>query len=461
MSAPRIALNHPSALRILATGGAMTWGGWAAISDDDDEISIDSNKNANRHREPILWHCGMLQHGQFSLATAPLRSKNSLLFASSTLEPNRTSMEAASVQVVSKEEEEEKTPKLEETIPKKKKTLVYDFVVIGNGNAGQSALRVLQERCPSAKIAMIDPLRPSSAAAATSKSKSKLLSVGNSSKIHYYAETATGFHPHDRTVQLLAADDPTLQLEYKYGILLATGARGAPPPLELFEESALSRVLELRTTELVGNHNHPRKQKRPVLPPERVRRAVIETASQGARVGILGSGWEALDLACAAAEVAHPNTSQSQKRGRRNAMPTIVFGSPGPAWHILPQYLSSELRKKIRKQGIDIQDRSIVRYVANVNVNNNQNGNANGGTTQELELHTAKTYDLLETQRTKMDLLIGKYQRLIGGGCSLIDELCMTYQIFRIVLLVCFQSHRIRLMPREVPLFPLPKLLNE
>lgn len=404
MSAPRIALNHPSTLRILATGGAITWG-WAAISDDIDEIkssnSID-NSNANRHREPIQWHCGMLHHGKFSLAT-PLFSKNSLLLASSAFEPNRTSMEAATVQV--SEEEEENTPKLEETIMlKKKNTLVYDFVIIGNGNAGQSALRVLQERCPSAKIAVIDPLRPSSAAA-TSKSKSKLLSVGNPNKTDYYAETATGFHPHDRTVQLLA--DPTLQLEYKYGILLATGARGAPPPLELFEESALSRVLELRTTELVGNHNHPRKQKRPVLPPERVRRAVIETASQGARVGILGSGWEALDLACAAAEVAHPNT---QKR-RRNAMPTIVFGSPGPAWQILPQYLSSELRKKIRKQGIDIQDRSIVRYIANVNVNSTGNGNANGGTTQELELHTAKTYDLLETQRTKMDLLIRKYPK--------------------------------------------------
>jgi hypothetical protein len=414
----------------------MTWG-WAAISDEDEEIrnsnSIDSN-NANRHRKPILWHCGMLHRGQFPLAT-PLFSKNSLLFASSTLEPNRSYMEAASPQV--SKEEEENTPKLKETMPKKKKTLVYDFVVIGNGNAGQSALRVLQERCPSAKIAVIDPLRPSSAAA-SSKSKSKLLSVGNPNKIEYYAETVTGFHPHDRTVQLLA--DPTLQIEYKYGILLATGARGAPPPLELFEESALSRVLELRTTELVGNHNHPRKQKRPVLPPERVRRAVIETASQGARVGILGSGWEALDLACAAAEVAHPNT---QKR-RRNAMPTIVFGSPGPAWHILPQYLSSELRKKIRKQGIDIQDRSIVRYIANVDVNSNRNGNANGGTTQELELHTAKTYDLLETQRTKMDLLIGKYQRL-AGVYSIIDGLCMTYHIvFTIALLVWFGSSRTR-----------------
>jgi hypothetical protein len=422
MAAPRFALNHPSTLRILATGGAMSWG-WAAISDDDDEIRNSNsihNNNANRH--------------PFSLST-PLFSKNSLLFARSTLEPNRTSMEAAPVQV-SKEGEETTPSKLKATIPKTKKTLVYDFVVIGNGNAGQSALRVLQERCPSAKIAMIDPLRPSSAAA-TNKSKSKLLSVGNSNKMDYYPETATGFHPHDRTVQLLA--DPTLQLEYKYGILLATGARGAPPPLELFEESALSRVLELRTTELVGNHNYPRKQKRPVLPPERVRRAVIETASQGARIGILGSGWEALDLACAAAEVAHPS---SQKR-RRNAMPTIVFGSPGPVWHILPQYLSLELRKKIRKQGIDIQDRSIVRYIANVNVNSNRDGNVNGGTTQELELHTAKTYDLLETQRTKMDLLIGEYQ-ILAGKCSMIDGLCMTYQILRIVLLVCFQSHRIR-----------------
>jgi hypothetical protein len=300
-------------------------------------------------------------------------------------------------------------------------------------------VRVLQEQCPSAKIAVIDPLRPSAAAAAATKNKGKsklLSSIGslhhpNNKFTDYYTETATGFHPHDRTVQLLSATaaDPStstststsstlpLQLEYKYGIVLATGARGAPPPMELFEESSLSRVLELRTTALVGNnnnnnhnHDHPRKPKRPVLPPERVRRAVIETASQGARVGILGSGWEALDLACAAAEVA------KQPRRSHINMPaamttTLVFGSPGPAWHILPPYLSSELRKKIRKQGINIQDRSIVRYIANVNRNGNGNGNANGDTTttQELELHTAKTYDLLETQRTKMDLLIGKY----------------------------------------------------
>jgi hypothetical protein len=134
--------------------------------------------------------------------------------------------------------------------------------------------------------------------------------------IIHYAQTAIGFHPHDRTVQLLAtdADDSNsnstaststtsiIQLKYKYGILLATGARGAPPPLELIEDHALSRVLELRTTELVmaGNNNN-NKNRRPVLPPERVRRAVIDTASQGARVAILGSGWDALDLASAAA----------------------------------------------------------------------------------------------------------------------------------------------------------------
>jgi hypothetical protein len=238
-------------------------------------------------------------------------------------------------------------------------TIDFDFIIIGNGNAGQSALRTLRERCPKAKIAVIDPVRPTETTV----------------RIHHYRETVTGFDPKKRTVRLLS--NPSVQLQYKHGILVATGARGAPPPLELFEESALSRVLELRTTELLGN------TKRPMMAPERVRSTVIDIAANGGKVAILGSGWEALDLVCAADQV-----------GKKK--PTIVFGNPGPAWNILPQYLSSELRKKLVKRDIDILDRSVVRYVADTTA----------AKSRKLELHTARVYDLLETQRRILDLLV-------------------------------------------------------
>jgi Pyridine nucleotide-disulphide oxidoreductase len=273
-------------------------------------------------------------------------------------EPSRTSLDAA-VPVV-EDLLLQTTTTANTTEPQASNQSVdYDFIIIGNGNAGLSALRTLRQRCPKAKIAVIDPLRPTNSTA----------------RIQYYRETVTGFDPKKRTVRVLS--NPTLELRYKHGVLVATGARGAPPPLELFEQSSLSRVLELRTTELLGN------TKRPMMAPERVRSTVIQIAASGGKVAILGSGWEALDLACAA-----------EQTGKKK--PTIVFSNPGPAWNILPPYLSSELRKKLMKREIDIMDRSVVRYIADTAA----------AKTRRLELHTARVYDLLETQRTVVDLLV-------------------------------------------------------
>ena len=292
----------------------------------------------------------------FAFPRIDVRSTDSYQSWSSLLEPNKTSLESSILDLVD--------PMLEQTTPEEttNKTKHYDFIIIGNGNAGQSALRTLRERCPKATIAVIDPVRP---VAGTSSDRRRT---------EHYRETVTGFDPKLRTVQLLS--DRHTQLKYKYGILVATGARGAPPPLELFEESALSRVLELRTTELLGN------TKRPMMAPEKVRSTVIGIAASGGKVAILGSGWEALDLVLAA-----------EKVGRKK--PTIVFGNPGPAWNILPQYLSSELRKKLVRRDVDILDRSVVRYVADMK-----------SRARKLELHTAKVYDLLETRRSVLDLLV-------------------------------------------------------
>jgi hypothetical protein len=238
----------------------------------------------------------------------------------------------------------------------------YDFVVLGNGNAGKSAIQVLRKQCPGASIALVDPLRPHI--------------QENSTKVDYYPFSSIGFHPPTRTVQLA---DPNTQLQYRHAILVATGSRGAPPPLTLFDDQILDRVLELRPTDVPGN------SKRPVLAPETVRRLALMAASQGAKICVLGSGWEAVELAVAAS-----------KAGKE--APLLAFGSAGPLCHILPRYLSTAVTKRLRQQGIDIQERSLVRYVAH---------NVRHGTPR-LEVHAAKSFDMLDTQRFLVDLLVGK-----------------------------------------------------
>jgi hypothetical protein len=207
---------------------------------------------------------------------------------------------------------------------------------------------------------VIDPLR---------------VSKGSNKKVKHFRDTVCGFDPSTKTLQLL--EDANVTIRYKHGVLIATGSRGAPPPLELFEETALSRVLELRPTEL------PKNTKRPMMAPETVRRTVAEASAKGAKVAILGSGWEALDLLILA-----------EQKGKKK--PSICFASQGPVWNVLPNYLSTELRRKLNKRDIDIQDRTYVRYVADIEHLRSR----------KIELHTARTYDLLDTRRVVLDLLV-------------------------------------------------------
>jgi NADH dehydrogenase FAD-containing subunit len=266
---------------------------------------------------------------------------------------------------------------------------MYDFIIIGYGNTGQSALHTLREKCPNARIALVDPLRSSNKGKKNSNNSSNNNdNNNNSTNTEYYRDTVVEFDPSTKSVKLLM--DPDTSIGYKHGVLIATGARGAPPPLELFQEEALSRVLELRPTELSKN------TKRPMMAPERVRKAVVVAASRGAKIAVLGSGWEALDLVLVA--------EKACKSVKKHKMPTICYANQGIAWNILPPYLSAELRKKLSKRGIDLQDRSFVRYVADFQQQSN-NGNSNGNC-QQLELHNAKTYDLLDTRRTILDLLV-------------------------------------------------------
>mmetsp|Transcript_26744 Transcript_26744/g.30398 ORF Transcript_26744/g.30398 Transcript_26744/m.30398 type:complete len:865 (+) Transcript_26744:141-2735(+) len=303
-----------------------------------------------------------------------------LASASLSLEPHKTSLEVEMIRRATKsidsaavfqQEQEQQKPLRDEVVKAEVNKVLYDFVIVGFGNAGQSALQTLQMKCPHATIAIVDPLRSSN------RGKNYSNNQNNKNRDHY-RNTVVKFDPSSKTLRFLT--DRHNSIGYKHGILIATGARGSPPCLELFEKTSLSRVLELRPTEL------PKNSKRPMMAPERVRKTVVEAAQRGAKIGILGSGWEALDLLLLA-----------EREGKSNKnRPTICYASPGFCWNILPSYLSAELRKKLNKREIDLQDRSFVRYVADI-----QQWNC-----QQIELHTAKTYDLLDTRRTVLDLLV-------------------------------------------------------
>lgn len=239
--------------------------------------------------------------------------------------------------------------------------VIYDFVVLGNGNAGKSAAETLRTECPGAKIAVVDPLRP-----------------GGGLGVDHWSFGATGFCPASRLVHL--AYTPT-KLKYRHAILVATGSRGAPPPPSVFDKESLLRVLELRPTHLAGNGL------RPVLPAESVRKLAMMAVSEGATVGILGSGWEAVELAVAASV-------------KRKNKPLLTFGSAGPLSQVLPRYLSVEVTKKLRNHGINVLERRLVKYVANAIM-------AQG---TKLEVHSSISYDTLDTQRDLVDLLLSKFK---------------------------------------------------
>ena len=279
----------------------------------------------------------------------------------------------------------------------------YDFVVIGHGIAGKSAVKTLQKLCPGASIAIVDPN--------LNKTRKQNQVAGND-KIELYGSRCEGFDPSSRCVRLSDSDK---DLRYKHSILVTTGSRGAPPPHYLFDEKALGRIMELRPTLLPPPSAEASQSSgragRPVWDPARVRQTALQAARRGERVAVLGSGWDAVELAIACS-AAHAQS----KRRKSSVAATMIFGSKGPLSHVAPQYLSAAIFKRLssEKHKIELFHRSLIRYVGPDKPYNedNKNGNTANGNQHEvqckgLQLYTAKSYDLLDGTRTDVHWLVG------------------------------------------------------
>jgi hypothetical protein len=130
----------------------------------------------------------------------------------------------------------------------------------------------------------------------------------------------------------------------------------------------------------------------------------------------LGNGLEALQLAAACRHEHHqhdrsadiPKTT-THNHSNNTPIVTMGFGSAGVLSTRLPRYLSRAVSKRLKFLGMDIQERSVVRYVAMMAAEPSQSSPSATTTMSHLELHLVKSYDSLDTQRHRADLLIGKF----------------------------------------------------
>lgn len=279
----------------------------------------------------------------------------------------------------------------------------YDFIVIGYGAAGQSAVETLQKVCPTASIALVDSLRRPSDHTIRQQTD-------------FFAARAIGLSPRDRRVDLDhdndvdddVSNESTFSLTYRVALLLATGARGAPPPTYLMEVKARSRILELRSTTShqaeidnglsVQDNADPSSNlnQRPILSAEETRRRVAQYSKEGAAIAILGSGWDAVDLAVSASTAS--KQPKNTKAKRTTIMPpTIVFGAHGPLSHVLPNYLSNAVSKRLQSRNVRVLDRSLVRYIS---------CEQKAGSPRSIRLYTAKLHDFLEGSTASVDWVV-------------------------------------------------------
>ncbi|CAB9517934.1 expressed unknown protein [Seminavis robusta] len=286
----------------------------------------------------------------------------------------------------------------------------YDFVILGHGIAGKSALETLQKLSPQASIAVIDPFlawnhKSKKSQHSKQQTPSSNNSNNNNNKVDFYASRCQGFHPLTRQVQVQVQqqhsddDHATTIIRYQHAILVATGSRGAPPPHYLLDERALGRILELRPT-ILPHHTDKTTITRPIWNPAQIRHTVLQAARRGDKVAVLGSGWDAIELAVAV------SSSSSTKKP---AAACLVFGGKGPLSHVLPQYLSASVAKRLTsiKHNIPILHRSLIRYIGSDQVYSKKKTKSHDHKDDAgLQLYTAKSYDFLDASRTAVQWVV-------------------------------------------------------
>lgn len=283
-----------------------------------------------------------------------------------------------------------------------------DFIVIGYGNAGSAASQHLEAKCPKAKIMCVDPHIQ-----ATFVEGLVVMKHGSAIRLNHSK----------KTIDILSSSGQLERIRFKHSILISTGVRGAPPPMECIDERISERVLELRSTQLVAfnrlfkegkishdNHLYP------VLPKHSVRQIATMAASQGARVCILGSDLEAVEIAATA------SLFQQKINGKKSTNDglCLVCGGAAPLDHLLPRYLSGSVSKRLRAHGIQCEKRCLVKYISSIS-------NTTSTTNEEgVEIYLSKSFDSLETKRFNADLVIIA-PRVVGqSGCASIPTLSNT-----------------------------------
>jgi len=316
-----------------------------------------------------------------------------------------------------------------------------DFVVVGYGNTGRNAVEELKRICPKASIMVIDPnVTPVDYSGKQYFQKRKKKEniqylMGSVIGLNHTKQTllvfASKFNENNNMESILMSSPSMKTVHFKRSILIATGCRGAPVPQSLIDSKVMDRVLELRSTQLKtlsqlkSNSKSSSGNKEqimlldeeqttvqgkivkycpclPVLPTQGVRQIALMAASQGASVCLLGSGVEALELATACAmTTAKMNDSKEKKNNI-----TLIFGSVAPLNTVLPMYLSKAVSKRLKHIGIEIEDRSLVRYVSASKENLDEAGEPKNVACARVEVHLERSFDEMDTHRRKTDLLI-------------------------------------------------------
>lgn len=383
-------------------------------------------------------------------------SSNNSIRESTLLASSPTSINRSSQSIVTKS----KSSTLEkEKLVKQGGDIVHcDYAIVGHGKAGQSAVRTIKQLEPNAEIVIIDPhVRPyisnnnsqqhqhPNSNAQDRRSYNILnrtttvvttAAIDGGRMHHYYLPTRArhidhtnkcihvhpiALHPTTNDVN----DNVVSTVHYRKSALLATGSRGAPPPNNCIRPDAYSRILELRSTSIPPQlsslpttaaatatkattkaikNNSSSKSNLPILDPTTVRMVSSLAISQGATVAVMGSGYEALELV---AHLVRINQHSSCSSNDDTEKVKLIFGNAGPMSKTLPRYLSTAISKRLRQNGIMIEERAMTQYVSmdRPMISSDNDDDANLSPSQ-LELFTIKTYDTMDTKRILTDLLV-------------------------------------------------------